>query len=150
MPVAPKTNWIGMSLERQSPLRLVALAAALIAWPPVRSTTSLGLDRRACGSRCRPYSPRELHRFVYRLGLITSQIDTAPKRSSCRRCSSARLITSQIDTAPKLGRRCSRTYSSLITSQINTAPKRKWRSTLARLRLITSQIDTAPKLRDEG
>ena len=56
-------------------------------------------------------------------GLITSQIDTAPKRQRRRPFGSQGLITSQIDTAPKpvCGRR--RGCERLITSQIDTAPK---------------------------
>ena len=56
--------------------------------------------------------------------LITSQIDTAPKRGYGRRCGDACLITSQIDTAPKLPGGQPRGDLRLITSQIDTAPKR--------------------------
>ena len=57
-------------------------------------------------------------------GLITSQIDTAPKRGTGWSHRRPRLITSQIDTAPKptsTGLHC---WPCLITSQIDTAPKR--------------------------
>ena len=56
-------------------------------------------------------------------GLITSQIDTAPKHALARLDDDESLITSQIDTAPKLA--ISRLYPAirLITSQIDTAPK---------------------------
>ena len=57
------------------------------------------------------------------VGLITSQIDTAPKHLRRRACAGGRLITSQIDTAPK-HRACPRgLLFGLITSQIDTAPK---------------------------
>ena len=59
-----------------------------------------------------------------RLGsLITSQIDTAPKRASSAYAKKSRLITSQIDTAPKQIVEYTDGVESLITSQIDTAPK---------------------------
>ena len=55
------------------------------------------------------------------------------------------LITSQIDTAPKPRVLGGTRRLGLITSQIDTAPKRITPSTYAMACLITSQIDTAPK-----
>ena len=57
------------------------------------------------------------------LSLITSQIDTAPKRNWRWAVLPRRLITSQIDTAPKLLEAFEETTDGLITSQIDTAPK---------------------------
>ena len=57
-------------------------------------------------------------------GLITSQIDTAPKRLQEAPAEGHGLITSQIDTAPKLKLLWSGSAAGLITSQIDTAPKR--------------------------
>ena len=57
-------------------------------------------------------------------GLITSQIDTAPKLHAGRHGALAGLITSQIDTAPKRPRPLAEVVGGLITSQIDTAPKR--------------------------
>ena len=59
-----------------------------------------------------------------RSSLITSQIDTAPKRRAQRGYGRRRLITSQIDTAPKLHDLAGFLVARLITSQIDTAPKR--------------------------
>ena len=56
-------------------------------------------------------------------GLITSQIDTAPKLCDKRAAQQRGLITSQIDTAPKRTRTRARGIDGLITSQIDTAPK---------------------------
>ena len=56
------------------------------------------------------------------------------------------MITSQIDTAPKRGRVRQAGKDRLITSQIDTAPKRLLPYDLLAVSLITSQIDTAPKL----
>ena len=56
--------------------------------------------------------------------LITSQIDTAPKRNFILQSEHGGLITSQIDTAPKQPGKNGRDIHSLITSQIDTAPKR--------------------------
>ena len=58
---------------------------------------------------------------------------------------SRRLITSQIDTAPKRLAGLISSVRSLITSQIDTAPKRDIAESLRYMSLITSQIDTAPK-----
>ena len=55
--------------------------------------------------------------------MITSQIDTAPKRMEVKDGTYVSLITSQIDTAPKLAGRWLPPTTSLITSQIDTAPK---------------------------
>ena len=79
-------------------------------------------------------------------GLITSQIDTAPKLVKLVTHRRQRLITSQIDTAPKLRFPHSGFQNSLITSQIDTAPKRIVYVFPLCVGLITSQIDTAPKL----
>ena len=57
------------------------------------------------------------------MGLITSQIDTAPKLKRLGERADCRLITSQIDTAPKPAEILPRVRSGLITSQIDTAPK---------------------------
>ena len=62
--------------------------------------------------------------------LITSQIDTAPKRVPVRPGNHVRLITSQIDTAPKLPIERLDLSICLITSQIDTGPRtfpRTWR-----------------------
>ena len=56
------------------------------------------------------------------------------------------LITSQIDTAPKLIKRVELVVVGLITSQIDTAPKLAIFGWVGLASLITSQIDTAPKL----
>ena len=55
--------------------------------------------------------------------LITSQIDTAPKRLPHMAHLPLGLITSQIDTAPKPCSMRFRRITCLITSQIDTAPK---------------------------
>ena len=55
--------------------------------------------------------------------LITSQDDTAPKRSRRSAKRDACLITSQDDTAPKLASGEVRRPPGLITSQDDTAPK---------------------------
>ena len=55
--------------------------------------------------------------------MITSQIDTAPKRDGENIHLENGLITSQIDTAPKHGNQGCYGHVSLITSQIDTAPK---------------------------
>ena len=55
--------------------------------------------------------------------LITSQIDTAPKRVHAPGVAGLGLITSQIDTAPKPGCGHPAAGVGLITSQIDTAPK---------------------------
>ena len=60
---------------------------------------------------------------VATVGLITSQIDTAPKRLCTSPSPSLCLITSQIDTAPKLSASSLSDSTCLITSQIDTAPK---------------------------
>ena len=62
-----------------------------------------------------------LHKL--REGLITSQIDTAPKPDVVEHERFHSLITSQIDTAPKLLRGQPNGLGRLITSQIDTAPK---------------------------
>ena len=62
------------------------------------------------------------HAFPF--SLITSQIDTAPKRRSPQSRPNRSLITSQIDTAPKPERGAILDSIGLITSQIDTAPKR--------------------------
>ena len=56
--------------------------------------------------------------------MITSQIDTAPKRLSGGVDGGRGLITSQIDTAPKPDVLATLIADCLITSQIDTAPKR--------------------------
>ena len=58
------------------------------------------------------------------LGLITSQIDTAPKLRLLQNRRDVGLITSQIDTAPKPQCVFCGATRCLITSQIDTAPKR--------------------------
>ena len=70
---------------------------------------------------CAKTEDLELLLFV---GLITSQIDTAPKRGDRQRGKRPCLITSQIDTAPKPLFALLAHHQSLITSQIDTAPKR--------------------------
>ena len=55
--------------------------------------------------------------------LITSQIDTAPKRELSQVEHGERLITSLIDTAPKQNANANAEPERLITSQIDTAPK---------------------------
>ena len=55
------------------------------------------------------------------------------------------LITSQIDTAPKQLLMVKVLVVCLITSQIDTAPKPRYSAPCHGLCLITSQIDTAPK-----
>ena len=57
------------------------------------------------------------------------------------------LITSQIDTAPKRDGLGEGVDEDLITSQIDTAPKQAYEPHDPGLYLITSQIDTAPKPR---
>ena len=59
------------------------------------------------------------------VGLITSQIDTAPKHNAFVQAINGGLITSQIDTAPKPRIGHPPSEFRLITSQIDTAPKRK-------------------------
>ena len=55
--------------------------------------------------------------------MITSQIDTAPKRLDFLKGKEVSLITSQIDTAPKRKASSADLFNRLITSQIDTAPK---------------------------
>ena len=78
-------------------------------------------------------------------GLITSQIDTAPKPCRLHIRKRHGLITSQIDTAPKLEHVFVKLADGLITSQIDTAPKLSAVAARPPASLITSQIDTAPK-----
>ena len=88
--------------------------------------------------------------LVRAVGLITSQIDTAPKRHPGLIQTPACLITSQIDTAPKPNAIIGANGEGLITSQIDTAPKRACASLAQCVSLITSQIDTAPKHTPQG
>ena len=59
------------------------------------------------------------------------------------------LITSQIDTVPKRPLQGGFERHCLITSQIDTVPKHSFAPVLGEASLITSQIDTVPK-HDEG
>lgn len=105
-----------MSLERQPPLRLVALAVALIAWPPVRSTTSRGLDRRAHGSRCRPYSPRDSHIVLASTHVPVGVFDF----STCK----AKSPTTSFNPRPCGGRRLLPAQRPSITQFQSTPPRR--------------------------